>query len=237
MHLERMTTYRELAVDYLRLVMAETRKTPTQLAGLAGVSSSTFTRPLNNPDFKYAPKFETLRKLSQETGVALTPALTASSQQMLTPEEKRRPIGNLEVRGIVAAGVWREVFMQLDQPMGVSPFVENPTYSEFRQWAELVEGPSMNKHYLPGDFLHVVSTIDSGYAPKYGDHVIVERRDGNKIERTCKMYERRNGKPVLVGDSTDPRWNEPLPYDEGNGELTTVEIVGKVLGSYRPRPS
>lgn len=231
-----MGTYRDLAVEYLRLVIAETGKSATELAATVGVSSTTFTRPLNNPQFKYGPKFETLRKLAQETGVPLTSALTASSEQLLTEVQKRRPIGKLEVRGIVAAGVWREVFMQLDEPMGVSPFVEDPRFAEFRQWAELVEGPSMNKHYLPGDFLHVVDTIDSGYAAKYGDHVIVERRDGNKIERTCKVYERRNGRPVLVGDSTDPRWNEPQPFEANATEETVVQIVGKVLGSYRPRP-
>lgn len=236
-HIWRMSTYRELAVDYLRLVIATTGRTASDLAADAGVSSTTFTRPLNNPDFKYAPKFETLRKVSQLTGVALTAALTASTEHSLTNAGKRRSITGIEVRGVVAAGVWREVYLQMDEPLGVAPMVENPKYDGFKQWAEMVEGPSMNHHYLPGDFLHVVSTIDMGYAAKPGDHVIVERREAGKIERTCKVFDRRNGENVLVGDSTEARWNEPVTITADETSLTEIEIVGLVIGAYRSRGS
>jgi hypothetical protein len=228
-----MEAYRESALAYLRQVIGSTGKTATELARLVDVSSTTFTRPLNNPDFKYPPKFQTLRRLAEATGIPLpVDLLTLSS----TPAGSRATIRQLPIRGKVAAGLWRLVDHFADQPLGEAPMVESVRYAGIDQWAELIEGPSMDRHYAEGDFVHVVDAIGMGYRPLKGDHVIVERRSAQdgKIERACKAVDVVNNQVIVRGDSADPRWNEPLPLD-GAGDDSTVQVVGKVIGSYRPR--
>lgn len=114
--------------------------------------------------------------------------------------------------------------------------VEDARYAGLPQWAELLRGPSMNRTYLDGDYLHVIDGPSLGYFPRPGDDVIVERRasqDGT-VERTCKRVALIDGKHALTGDSTVDVWNAPLPLDAGDD--TIVQIIGLVVGSYRPRP-
>jgi transcriptional regulator with XRE-family HTH domain len=203
-----------------------------EIAQRVGVSHTTLTRPVNNPDYKYVPKYATLQKIAQATGVNLPPELTDTSSS--TPNIAA--LRTLSVRGVVAAGVWQAVEFVQDVPLGETEMVESRRYAGLPQWAELVRGQSMNRTYLDGDYLHVVDWPSLGYAPRVGLDVVVERRaiqDG-KVERTCKRVATHSGEFALVGDSTVEQWNEPIPLD--NGPDTIVQIIGLVIGSYRPRP-
>lgn len=227
----RMGTYRESAADWLRLVASETGKPLSELADMVGVSHTTFTRPVNNPNYKYAPKFPKLQELSERTGVALPVELVKrATDDKLTI----RPLQRLQLRWVAAAGLWRTQDFAYDRPMGDIPMVEDAAYAGVEQWAELIQGESMNRHYRDGDYVHVVSTIGLGHESRPGDHVIVVRTDATgKIERACKLVDMKDGRRIVRGDSDNPIWNGPI--DVETDPEGTVEILGLVIGSYRPR--
>lgn len=229
---KQMDDYRAAAVAYLRRVRDESGQSLNEIAQRVGVSHTTLTRPLSNPEYKYVPKFATLQRIALHTRIPLPPELTNDNSG--SPSAARLRV--LSVRGVVAAGMWQSAEVAQDEALGTAPMVEDSRYAGLPQWAELLRGPSMNRTYQDGDYLHVIDAPSLGYFPRPGDDVIVERRtaqDGN-VERTCKRVAIIDGKHALVGDSTIERWNEPLPLDAGPDSI--VQIIGLVVGSYRPRP-
>lgn len=226
-----MDQYRAAAVGYLKQVRDASELSLNEIAQRVGVSHTTLTRPVNNPLYKYVPKFATLQRISLLTGISLPTALTSAP----LAQPSVRNVQTLTVRGVVAAGMWQSAELVQDDPLGTIPMVEDPAYEGLPQWAELVRGPSMNRVFADGEYLHVVGFPELGYNPRPDDEVIVERRsaqDGN-VERTCKRIVRINGELALVGDSTVEHWNAPLPLDRGPDTL--IQIVGLVIGSYRSR--
>jgi SOS-response transcriptional repressor LexA len=91
----------------------------------------------------------------------------------------------------------------------------------------------MNRHYHEGEIIYCVP-IDQ--APLYdGCHVHVERTDsGGRVECTLKEYRKTDKGVELHPKSTDPRYQEPLIFDDKDG--STVLIKGVVIGSFRPAP-
>lgn len=228
-----MDDYRAAVIDYLRRVRDESGRSLNEIANSVGVSHTTLTRPVNNPNYKYIPKVETLQRIAQLTGIPLPSGLPNVGISTLTT----LPIRALTVRGVVAAGMWQAAELLQDEPLGTAPMVEDPRYNGLPQWAELLRGPSMNRTYLDGEYLHVIDWPALGYSPRVGLDVIVERRSAQdgKVERTCKRIASVNGALALVGDSTVDVWNQPLPLEDGEDGL--VQILGLVVGSYRPRPA
>jgi transcriptional regulator with XRE-family HTH domain len=225
-----MLSYRAAVVAYLKRVERESGLSLNELAGRVSVSHTTLTRPVNNPDYKYTPKFAVLQRIALATGIPLPDELTTADRKQ--PIEPR--LGTLPVRGVVAAGMWQAMEAVQDETLGFAPMVETPRFAGIRQWAELVRGASMNRTYRDGDFLHVVDAVEISYRPIVGNDVIVERRQhqGGTVERTCKRIAAGlKGSMVLVGDSTVETWNQPLPM-AGSAD-TEVAIVGLVIGSYR----
>lgn len=228
---DQMSAYREAAIAYLKRVERESELSLNEIANRVSVSHTTLTRPVNSLDYKYTPKFGTLQKVADVTGIPLPPELTTDAPK---PSNVKR-LGTLPVRGIVAAGMWQAVEAVQDEGLGDAPIVENARFKGVPQWAELVRGASMNRSYRDGDYLHVVDACEIGYRPVAGDDVVVERRQhqGGTVERTCKRIAAGlRGSLVLVGDSTIETWNQPLPM-AGSADAE-VQIVGLVIGSYRP---
>lgn len=226
-----MSAYREAAVAYLRTVIEKTGKDATELAMMVGTAHTTFTRPLNNPDYKYAPKYPKLQRLEELTGVPMPSELVNNKSGR---SSAIRTVDYLQVRWVAAAGLWMGQDFAYDRPLGTVPMVEDPAYEGLEQWAERIEGESMNLEYDDGDFVHVVSTIDLRHEPKAGDCVIVVRTDPTgKIERACKMVAMIDGRRVVRGHSANPIWNKPI--DVAADPESTVEILGLVVGMYRPR--
>lgn len=60
-------------IEYLRHVERETGKSLSAIAKMAGVSSTTLTRPVNNPDHPYKVKLATLEAVERETGIPFAP--------------------------------------------------------------------------------------------------------------------------------------------------------------------
>lgn len=137
----------------------------------------------------------------------------------------------LPVLGEVQAGVWRENDV-LDEPKHQPlPLGPDPRYQGKTQFALLVLGESMNKVFTPGTFIVCVSWSDLGRQPREGDIVVVERRRDGMVETTVKRIAIQNRKLVLMPDSTDPRFQNPIEL-EGSLERDEIAITALVVGRY-----
>lgn len=218
--------------EWMKQVMRERDITPGDWAAKSGVHKSTIHRAIKD-DYEFVTSTRTLARLAKAVGATLPTV----DQPSLTREQPTF----LGVRYEVGAGLWRMVddVGQVDygQP---SPVLADPAYSQFPQWLERVVGDSMNLEYPEGTLLHVIDTIALGYAPRAGDHVIVQRTSvqGGTVERTVKEVAFGPHGMTLIARSTNPRWaNHPVVvngtgHDQDNCE---VGVVGLVLGSYRSR--
>lgn len=196
----------------------------------AGIAPSTVQRAAK-PGYQFVTSSRTLAKLADAMDV--TPP-----QVSITPINLDRPeLAYLPVRYEVGAGVWRNVDYN-NQDIGESSAVAaDPAFAGFEQWLERIVGDSMDLEYLPGTLLHVVDAIAIGYAPRTGDHVVIERtQDGGLAERSVKEVLVTPNGIQLLARSTNPRWNAPIDFSEGRDqEHFEVSIAAFVLGSYRSR--
>lgn len=65
-------------VDYLNHVTAQTGRSLSSIAREAGVSSTTLTRPVNNPEHKFSVKLATLQAVRDVTGIDFLPFQSGS---------------------------------------------------------------------------------------------------------------------------------------------------------------
>lgn len=199
-------------------------------AAKAQLSPSTIQRAIKD-DYQFVTSSRTLAKLANAIGIA-PPQIEGFSDGNPT----RAGIRHLPIRYEVGAGIWRSVH-DASEAYGTGPVTESGAYAGFEQWLERVVTDSMNLEYPVGTLLHVVDAIAIGYAPRTGDHVIIERtQDGGMAERTCKEIAVAPDRVELWSRSTNPRWSEPVVFaKDGHDGPYTVQIVGLVLGSYRSR--
>jgi SOS-response transcriptional repressor LexA len=103
------------------------------------------------------------------------------------------------------------------------------------QYLLQINGESLNRIAWNGDFILCVDYLGAGLEIKSGDLAVVERtRDGgHTIERTAKRIIRRNGQIELQPESNDPRFQEPVIFNEHDEEATEVRIIAKVLSVIR----
>lgn len=143
----------------------------------------------------------------------------------------------IPVRGQAAAGVWLEYDGLQDEAFSPVPAVLT-RYKRTTQFAYRIAGPSMDKaRIFDGDYVICVDYWTVRARPETGDIVVVERRQGQLIERTCKQI-------VVVKDgfelwprSSDARFQDPIriaaQHDSDDG--IEVEVVGLVIGQFVPR--
>jgi len=149
--------------------------------------------------------------------------LDSTAQYILTGEEPKPSSGRyvphfLPVRYRVQAGHWYEMGFEEPPEAFDVPVLPNPRFAEWPQWLEKVVGPSANKKYPDGIYVHVVDAIEMGYEPQDGHWVVVERRraGGHVRERTVKQIEvTAEGEVRLWPRSTDPRFQEPIDLRAG----------------------
>lgn len=228
-----MADYKTEALAYLRHVMAETDKTPTELARLANVNQTTFTRPLNSKEHKYAVKFQALARLSEETGIPLPISLVKSRPQPGGVRELRLPI-----RFEVGAGGFHQRDELRQEPFGHVTVPSMPPFTDAHQWLERVVSDSMDKEIPVGALIHVVDALEIHYRPTHGDIVVVERTraQGALVERSVKRLRLTPDGAQLWPESHNPRWLGPMRLGDGSDDETAspevrvrVEIVGLVL--------
>lgn len=151
----------------------------------------------------------------------------------------------LHIRGEVRAGAWLQENLLDQREPTTHPVAPDPRYPKARQWLSRVRGDSMNAltrdgrsaGIFDGDLVHLVDTYAIDYVPATGDVVEVERTrfGGAESEITLKQVEVLEGGRVLLWPrSANPAWHEPIAYEEGDQENTTVRIRGKMLQLIRP---
>lgn len=138
----------------------------------------------------------------------------------------------LVIRGEVAAGLWLEADLFEDEKKEQSNlFGGDKRYASEAQYLLRIKGESLNRIARDGDFILCVDYGLAGFEITSGDLVVVERsRDGgHTFERTAKRIFRHNDEIELRPESNDPRFQEPVVFDEHSEEASEVRIIAKVL--------
>lgn len=225
----RMDELREAARDFFRRGLEKTGWSPYKWGKAAGVAPTSITRLLNNPEWKYLPKLDTLLRLARAAEMELPSNLKSAELVDFSPVERSIPVW-----GDVQAGAWRRI---PDEPEVTERLdVSVPGYETASLFAVRVVGPSMDKFYPEGTYVICAPPAEVGL--QEGDCVVVRRRDrAGKVETTLKQIERQKGRGggfLLCPRSNDPAHQTPLPLPANRDAAAQegVEIIGVVLVSY-----
>lgn len=222
-----MDDTRREVLAFLNAAMDETGLKPGGLAKKAGLSPTTITRFLKDPENFFVPKATTLRKIASVTKVALPDIVNATASMDMAPVR-----GSIPVLGTVRAGSWEKI---PDEPV-VEEWLpmEVPEYAGANLFALRVDGRSMDEFYPDGTY--VICAHPSEAALQVGDHVVCRQGDGTgKYETTLKEMELlADGTYQLTPRSSDTSIKPiPLRRDEDSDE--GVAIIGIVLVQYAHR--
>jgi transcriptional regulator with XRE-family HTH domain len=146
------------------------------------------------------------------------------------------PLGpTLYVKGPAAAGQWREVWQEPQDEWKTFTGRADVTTPLRDRFGIRVEGDSMNQVYPHGTIVECVAFY-GGAEIENGRRVVVQRqRTDMEFEVTIKEYHRdAEGIEWLVPKSTNPAFQAPIRADEQGDDIVFVQIIGIVVGSYRP---
>ena len=250
------------ALAYLRYVLKVTDQSATALARQAGISSTTLTRPLNNPDHKFTITTKTIEKIAAVSGISPAPFFEAKNLAELNlgahpTKVANRELwdigewenGNIQVIGAVEVGVWREIGPEPAYNLYVRaplPFLSTE-YKQDKCFAVEVRDTSVNNHARAGDFLFCRKSKHESDA-RADDLVIIETRKENDLlyELEARRLRYKRGKWFTEIESTDPRFEKltPLYYGEDDMDsptstppkpaMTRIRILGVVEWVFRP---
>ena len=223
--------------ERLRALIKERGTTPRAVSRAIG-SNDTLVRDILSGKSKNA-RGDTMAKIAEHLGAPVEELMTGVD----APEARSAPsLVELPVRGEVRAGAWLQVEDAQDEPE-TYPAARDPRFPRADQWLSVVRGDSMNALEKDGraagiydnDLVHCVDAVAIDYRPRTGDVVEVERTrfQGREVELTLKQVEVTEGGVLLWPRSTSPRWQEPIPYAEGDEDDVQVRIRGWVITSLR----
>jgi transcriptional regulator with XRE-family HTH domain len=152
------------------------------------------------------------------------------AESALTPLDPGTAPQHLPIIGEVAAGVFRDS-VELDQ--GDWTYVFFPPDSRYPcvdRFCLRVRGPSMNKIYPEGSIVLCVGMIAADLQPEEGAVYVVDRVIHGEYESTLKELRISDGKKYLWPCSTDPAHQQPVEYNEENGEEAILRAL--VIGAY-----
>lgn len=199
--------------------------------------SADFTKPALPADFvaKLLPVLEGVGDppITREQILGLAPTLV-SEFDIAPGAPGPKP---LEIKGEVAAGLWMEAGLFETERAEESTLAGGDMrFPPAAQYLLRIRGESMNRIARDGDLILCLDFLQSGIDIKSGDVVVVERsRDGgHTIERTAKRVVRHNGEIELRPESTDPRFQEPVVFNDHDEDTAEVRIIAKVLNVIRP---
>lgn len=139
------------------------------------------------------------------------------------------------VSGTIEAGVFKEA-VEWEKHEWFPVDVPVPTRFQGKAKALKVQGNSMNREYPEGSIAIWVKTFDFRL-PRNEDDVVVysHRRDGT-IEATLKQYiVDERGEKWLWPRSYDPEHQAPVNTKSPPDDVAEIEVVGIVIGMYRPK--
>lgn len=194
-------------------------------AKTAGVDKNSIYNFLNGHSQSLDPR--TYAKLARTAGV---PAWQISGDEPDIPSPTA-----IWVRGDVQAGAFREA-VEWDRDDWFPVDVPVPTRFQGVACGLKVVGPSMNKEFREGSVVVWVRILDFR-SPRHEDHVVVHsyRRDGT-VEATLKQLRiLPDGTQWLWPQSDHPAHQAPINPSDPPEDIQSVEVVGIVIGDYRPR--
>ncbi len=235
----------------IKKALGVTGWSPSRLAKEAGLAASTLSRFLYQP-VKYTISLKTMAKVDTAVKKYLD-SLPFGSEVM---EKQLRyfktapdsltvgspDIINIYVHGIVQAGHWA--------PANEEPFEDWKQISLPRpdthegHFGLKVKGPSMNKVYPEGTILVCVPIHLFNHDLTQGEHVIVQRFDGDYVEATVKELQYDdNGQIWLWPRSDHPEYQTPIKlpknsdkhedHEHNSGEQ--IHVTAVVVADYRVR--
>lgn len=149
-------------------------------------------------------------------------------EQIITAPSTTRVV---KVRSHVEAGAW-EAHAEWPEDEWYSVAIpDDPIYRTLELFGSETRGPSMNRRYPERTVLVHTSFIGAGERLEPGKRYIVERErpDGTR-ETTVKTLSRdAEGKLWLMPESTDPRFQTPIPIDDDLEAI--VRVIGRVIYS------
>ncbi|WP_408872913.1 LexA family protein [Gluconobacter roseus] len=187
------------------------------------------------------------RSLDPKTGklTQIATALGCKLDDLLGKGASVTPIHTtqIEVRGDVQAGVWREAIEWPAVDWYAITVPIDTAYQGFHRYGLKVCGQSMNKVFPEGSVVVVINFGDLGRLPKTGDFVVAVQRCSktDQYEATVKAVQiRDDGTVILWPQSWDPAFQTPvvLPPQDGHDHagVPEVAIQALVVGSYQANP-
>lgn len=190
----------------------------------AGVTKNSLYNFLNG--HSEALSLVTYSKLARAVGVPYW-ELSGDKPEITSPV-------SITVCGHVQAGDFREAVEWVPDDWYA---VDVPVPERFKRFAKALEvrGSSMNREYREGAIVIWVDVHDAR-APRDGDHVIVySYGDHGLVEATVKLLREVDGRQWLWPQSDDPMHQSPIETINPPEGVREIEIVGLVIGDYRPR--
>lgn len=146
------------------------------------------------------------------------------------------PLGpKLYVKGPAAAGQWATVWQEPQSEWKTFTGRADVNTPIRDRYGVRIEGDSMNQVYPHGTIVECVAFY-GGAEIENGRRVLVQRRrNGDEYEVTVKEYYRDgDGVEWLVPRSNNPAFQSPIRADQQEADIDQVQIIGIVVGSYRP---
>lgn len=150
----------------------------------------------------------------------------------------------IEVRGDVQAGVWRDAMEWPRADWYAITVPLDAAYAGLHRYGLLVKGDSMNKVFPDGSVVVVINLSDLGRMPHTGEIVVAVQRSKttSDFEATVKAVQvRDNGEMILWPQSTNPDFTVPVRVpvagNEHDAGMPDVFIQALVVASYRPNPT
>lgn len=195
-------------------------------ASLAAGKGETFVRDMLERG--RAPSVDNFISIAHIVGKPASYLLGEDEGEPSAPAVRR-----VMVAAHIQAGVWTEAWEWSDGDQYPVYVPNDPALQSFRLHAAETRGPSMNRRYPEGTVLVFTDVNETMEDPIPGKRYIVERRrPGGETEHTVKLLHIDDeGRYWLVPESADPRFQAPIPVDEGTGDGDTVAIIGRVCYS------
>ena len=214
---------RRIAREFVEEALRTSGLTAYAMARKAGISPTTLTRLLNNPDHKVVPKLATLRKVGAVAG--LTPPRLGGLDLESAPRPRWVPLV-----GEARYGTWVEDQAVGDDDEGIP--VHLPRYEHTQLFALRNAGQPHDTKYRLNTAIVAAPADEVGV--RLGDDVVIRRRQGAFSETSLREVTRDEaGALVLRALTTDPR-QTPLPMPRSlKADGCSVEILGVVVASVR----
>lgn len=169
-----------------------------------------------------------LRGIEEMTGRKWGSKNTETVNDALTTDTRPRQMARIRVVGETAGGVWKDM-SYVDFPEYDLSYPVDERWPREAVNALRVTGESINRQARDGDHVVCLAIWAMPRDLRDGDWVVVHRHKADLIETTVKQLKGEPGAFQLWPDSTDPRFQEPVPYEgidpTGDDEIRVVAVV------------